>query len=305
MKQLRIDVPATSANLGPGFDSLAMALDLADTFVVDFDPSGDEVVVDEATSTEAGIPRCEHYTCRAYSAYAQDAGIQLPGASFTLESRIPVGKGFGSSAAAIVAGLAAAAHAAGEQDPQARIVRLAAKLEGHPDNSTAATLGGVTVAFCDGDLVHALNVVNHVSLGIALFVPDAPLRTIEARAVLPKEVSVRDAVYNLSRSSYLVTALAWGRSELIAPAMRDRVHQPYRTQLIPALDPVISAALEAGACGAALSGGGPAVIALGPQGHIGDIAAAMQATAHQHDWAGHSIVTNVRSRGVRLIEVGE
>jgi homoserine kinase len=303
VKRLRVDVPATSANLGPGFDSLGMALDIADTFIVEFDSRGDEVVLDQAACTEAGVDRGNHYVCQAYRAYAEDAGTMLPGASFTLESRIPVGKGFGSSAAAVVAGLAAAAHAAGEKDPQDRIVRLAAKLEGHPDNSTAAALGGVTVAFCDGEQVHALNVVNHVSLGVAVFVPDDPLRTVEARAVLPNEVSVRDAVYNLSRSSYLVTALAWGRWEQLAPAMHDRMHQPYRTQLIPALEHVISAALDARACGAALSGGGPSVLALGLQEHICDIAAKMEVSAHQHDWDGRSIVTKVRSRGVRVAEL--
>jgi homoserine kinase len=302
VKRLRIEVPATSANLGPGFDALGLTLDIADTFIVELDPTVDEIVVDEATCLEAGVERCEHYTCKAYRAYAEDTGTALPGASFTLESRIPVGKGLGSSAAAIVAGLAAAAHAAGEKDPEARIVRLAARLEGHPDNSTAATLGGVTVAFCDGEQVRALNVVNHISLGIALFVPDDPLRTVEARAVLPTAVAVSDAIYNLSRSSYLVTALAWGRWEELAPAMQDRLHQPYRRDLIPALDHVISAALEAGACGAALSGGGPAVIALGLREHIGGIAASMQDSARQYDWAGHSIVTNVRSRGVRVTE---
>jgi homoserine kinase len=302
VKPIRIDVPATSANLGPGFDSLGMALDIADAFVVGFDSDHDDILMDEATCTEAGVERSEHYACRAYRAYAEDAGVSLPGARFSLEGRIPVGKGLGSSAAAIVAGLAAAAHATDDKNPEDRIIRLAAELEGHPDNSSAAILGGVTVAFCDRDQVHAFNVVNHISLGIALFVPDDPLPTVQARAVLPSEVPVRDAIYNLSRSSYLVAALAWGRWERLASAMRDRIHQPYRTQLIPGLDPVIEASLQAGACGAALSGGGPSVIALGLQEHMAAIAATMEAAAHESNWSGHTIVTNVRSRGVRVME---
>ncbi len=303
MKRIRIDVPATSANLGPGFDSLGMALDIADTYTVEFDASGREILVDEATCAEAEIDRSDHYACQGYRAYAADAGVTLPGASFTREGQIPVGKGFGSSAAAIVAGLAAAAHAAGEQDGQDRMVRLAAHLEGHPDNSSAAILGGVTVAFCDGEAVHALNVVNHVSLGVALFVPDMPLRTVEARRILPEHVSVRDAVYNLSRSAYLVTAFAWGRWEQAAPAMQDRLHQPYRTHLIPGLDCVIAAAVEAGAFGASLSGGGPAVLAFGPQELSHEIAARMEEVAHHQDWAGHSLQTQVRSYGVRVTEL--
>lgn len=302
MKRLRVDVPATSANLGPGFDSLGMALDLADTFLVEFDDNGSEVVIDQATCDGVNVAPGDHYACRAYRAYAADVERSLPGARFTLESRIPVGKGFGSSAAAVVAGLAAAAHAAGEKDQEDRIVRLAAKLEGHPDNSTAAALGGITIAFSEGDHVHALHVVNHVSLGIALFVPDAPLPTVEARAVLPGEIPMRDAIYNLSRASYLVTALSWGRWDHLAAAMQDCLHQPYRLQLIPALDTVIAAALEARAFGAALSGGGPSVIALGRQEHIEHIAAHMEEIARQRGWFGHSIVTNVRSRGVRVTE---
>ena len=260
-------------------------------------------LVDEATCSEAEVDRSDHFACQGYRAYAADTGTDLPGASFNREGRIPVGKGFGSSAAAIVAGLAAAAHAAGEKDPRERIVRLAATLEGHPDNSTAAILGGVTVAFCHNELVHALNVVNHVSLGVALFVPDEPLRTAEARRMLPAEISVRDAVFNLSRSTYLATALAWGRWDFIAPAMHDRLHQPYRMQVIPGLDSVLSAALEAGAYGAALSGGGPAVLALGPQELMHEIAARMEEVAHQQDWLGHSMETQVRSRGVQVTEL--
>lgn len=303
MKRLSIDVPASSANLGPGFDTLGMALDISDTFTVEFRSDRTAVVIDEATCRNAGVEAADHYACQAYRTYAFDTGIELPGASFTLDSRIPVGKGFGSSAAATVAGLTAAAHAAGEQEPRDRIVRLAAKLEGHPDNATAATLGGITVAYFDGDLVHALNVVNHASFGIALFVPNAPLPTVEARAVLPINVSVGDAVFNLSRSSYLVAALAWGRWEQFASAMQDRLHQPYRTQLIPALDPVIAAALAAGAFGAALSGGGPSIIALGMPDRMDEIAAHMEQTAHAHHWTGHCMVTKVRSRGVRTTEL--
>jgi homoserine kinase len=303
VKRVRLDVPATSANLGPGFDSLGMALDLADSYTVEFHPGGSEVLVDWATCAEAEVARSDHYACQGYHAYAADTGLTLPGASFTREGQIPVGKGFGSSAAAIVAGLAAGAHAAGEKDGQDRIVRLAAKLEGHPDNSTAAILGGVTVAFCNGEEVHALNIVNHVSLGVALFVPEEALPTVEARRILPADVSVQDAVYNLSRSTYLATALAWGRWEHVAPAMRDRLHQPYRTQLIPGLECVISSAVDAGAYGAALSGGGPAVIALGPRERIHEIAERMEEAAHEQAWPGHSLQTQVRSRGVQVTEL--
>jgi homoserine kinase len=305
VKALRVEVPASSANLGPGFDTLGLALELADTFTVERDDGSREVTVDGATCEAAGVPADEHYVCRAYRLWAQETGADLPGARFTLDRRIPIGRGLGSSAAAIVAGLAAAAFTAGDNDPRDRIVRLAGKMEGHPDNAAAAALGGLTTAFCDGDDIHALHVVNHVTVDVALFVPDEPLPTAEARAILPANVPIGDAVFNLSRAAYVTTALAWGRWEHIAAAMRDRLHQPYRRRLIPALDEVIDSALAKGAFGAALSGGGPSVIALTPRGHAEHIATAMEARAHELSWAGRSMVTGIRARGVQVTEIDE
>src|SRR5205085_1423627 len=120
-----------------------------------------------------------------------------PGARFSLENRIPVGKGFGSSAACIVAGLAAAAFAAEDKNPTERILRLAVRLENHADNVVAATLGGLTTAFCSGDEVRALHVANHLSLGVGLFVPEERLQTRRARAALPHSVPHSDAVFNV------------------------------------------------------------------------------------------------------------
>jgi homoserine kinase len=179
------------------------------------------------------------------------------------------------------------------------MLRLAAKLEGHADNVAPAIMGGVTVAFTEGDTVHALHVANHLSLGVALFVPEEGLPTAEARSSLPRSVPMADVVFDLGRLAYLTTALIWGRWELIGPAMQDRVHQPYRAHLIPAMDPVISAAIGAGAYGAALSGGGPAIIALGPEESSGDVARAMQETACRHGWKGASLVTQIRAAGVQ------
>jgi homoserine kinase len=244
----------------------------------------------------------DNLLCRGYRRWAEGGEGELPGARFKLESRIPVGKGFGSSAAAIVAGLAAAAKAAEVKQPRERILRLASQMEGHADNAVAATLGGMTTAFCDGDEVHALHVANHLSLGVALFVPDDELPTVEARQALPDTVPYRDAVFDLGRLSYLTTALIWGYWDRIGAAMQDRLHQPYRTQLIPELDSVIASAREAGAYGAALSGGGPSVIALGPANEADRFAQAMEERAHACDWGGKSIVTRVRHLGVQVIQ---
>ena len=300
MKPIQIDVPATSANLGPGFDSLALALDLTDTLTVEFDDTNQDAILCEGQNE---LDPRKNLTCRAYRAWGRETAEELPGARFRLESRIPIGKGLGSSAAAIVGGLAAASHAAGHKDPQELMLRLAAGLEGHPDNTTAAILGGVTTAYSEGDTVHALHVANHLSLGVALFIPDTTLSTTKTRAALPSEVSLSDAVYNLSRVSYLVTALIWGRWDRIGPAMHDRLHLPYRSQFLPGFDAVLAAAVEAGAYGATLSGGGPAVIALGPRDRAEHVAAAMNDTAAQHEWPGESMVTRIQHLGVRVKEI--
>lgn len=298
MKRVRIEVPATSANLGPGFDCLGVALDLCDTVLVELDPEHPGVELAGVSGTDTLLHRRENLLCRAYTAWQEDTGTSLPGARFTLESRIPMGRGLGSSAAGIVAGLAAAAFAAEDRAAEDRILRLAAHIEGHPDNVTPAVLGGMTVAFCQDGEVRATHVANHLALGVALYVPDEPLATSDTRAALPTSIPMSDAVFNLGRLAYLVTALQWGRWEEIGCAMRDRLHQPYRSKLIPALDDVIAAALDGGAYGAALSGAGPSVIALGPLDRSNGFGAAMRERAHERSWPGRSIQTTIRRWGV-------
>jgi homoserine kinase len=305
MTRLRIEVPATSANLGPGFDTLALALDILDTVTVDLEPEGGDAILVQASGDAATLNPRDNLMCRAYRLWGEELDATLPGARFSLESRIPVGKGFGSSAASIVTGLAAAAFAAGIRDPQDQILRLAVQIEGHPDNVVAATLGGVTTAFCDGPEVHALTIVNHLTIGVGLFVPEERLQTRRARAAIPRSIPHADAVYNVGRVSYLTTALTWGKWELIGPAMQDRLHQPYRSRLVPALDGVIAAALEAGAYGAALSGGGPSVIALGPRDAAERFTAAMEDAAHRLHWPGTGLVTSVRHVGVQVKKEGD
>lgn len=303
MRRLRVEVPATSANLGSGFDTLGLALDMVNTIHVELDPESQDVSLCDVTGSDVhSLHPQNNLLCRSYRAWADDTGATLPGARFTLESRVPMGRGLGSSAASIVAGLAAAAKAVEEKNPRERILRLGTLLEGHADNIAAATMGGVTTVYRDGETVHALHVANHLSLGVALFIPNEPLSTGDARAALPQSIPLADAVFNIGRLAYLTTALIWGKWELIGPAMQDRLHQPYRLALIPALNDVIAAAIDAGAYGAALSGGGPAVIALGPSGETASFAAAMETRAQACGWEGSGLVTHVRERGVMVME---
>jgi homoserine kinase len=303
---LTIEVPASSANLGPGFDCLGLALNIIDTVHVEPDEARDDIRLVEVSGQPAPyLDASENLICRGYRAWGDHAGVRLPGARFRLESRIPVGKGFGSSGAALVAGLAAGAAITETKDERAAVLQVAGTIEGHADNAGAAVMGGVIASYMDGAEVRALHVANHLTLGVALFVPDAPLLTADARAAIPDTVPLRDAVFDVSRVAYLTTALIWGRWDLIGPAMCDRLHQPYRAGILPALDPVIAAAREAGAYGAALSGGGPSVIALGPADNAAEFSAAMEKRARELDWSGKGIVTAVREHGYVVKDLNE
>lgn len=307
MKALRVEVPATSANLGPGFDTLGMALEVVDRIQVKLHPDSNDVILAGAETLDPN----DNLLCRAYRSWSVGTGVELPGATFHVERQIPLARGLGSSAAAIVAGLAAAravtpmAREEGVATPGPaldRLLQLATSLEGHPDNVAAALLGGVTVAFGDGAEVRALRIANHVDLGVAVFLPRDPLPTTDARRALPVSVPFTDAVFDLGRLAYLTAALVWGRWELIGPAMDDRLHQPYRARLIPGLTEVIAAARETGAYGAALSGSGPSVIALVPRERVEAVARAMEDAAYSRSWPGHGLVTGVRDTGVLIHE---
>jgi homoserine kinase len=307
MKSIRIEVPASSANLGPGFDALGMALDIVDEIDVTFVDAGDTILEMSGGEARSNLDPANNLLCAAYRQWAKETGAELPGARFTIRGSIPIGKGFGSSAAAIVAGLAAGAYASGSRQARDDILRIASHMEGHADNVSAAMLGGITVSFVHDSRVFSHQVVSHADMGIAIFVPSATLLTAEARACLPKTVPIRDAALNIGRTAYLVTALMWGQWELLGPAMEDSLHQQHRARLIPALPDLISAAREAGAYGAALSGGGPAVVALCPPRQTEAIGIHMETAARQRGWDGDLLQTRIRDRGLslRLLDVPE
>jgi len=233
MKRLRIETPASSANLGPGFDALAMTLDIVDIIHFEPDPDLDGPVLEEVTGEEA-VPLDPHdnLLCKAYVAAGALIETPLPGARFRLESNIPVGKGLGSSAAAVAAGIAAA-RASIEVKPDIQaFLQLGAALEGHADNVSAALLGGLVTAYTDAAATHALRVASYLSLGIALFIPDCPVLTKESRQALPATVTLREAAQSIGRATYLTTALMWGRWDLLSTGMQDILHQPHRSKAL-------------------------------------------------------------------------
>ncbi len=265
-KRVRVTVPASTANLGPGFDALGMALTLYNTVEVEVGGEGKRVV--EVAGEGAGdLPRGPaNLVCRVMEDLWSFLGCRIPGWRVRLRNAIPLKRGLGSSAAAIVGGLVAANALAGEPLSVAELLARAAAWEGHPDNVAAALLGVVVVVVQGSGSLSYHRFVPPAGLRVVAVVPALELGTEEARRVLPEFVPLRDAVFNLGRAALLVCALAAGDWNLLGEAVVDRLHQPYRRRLVPGLEEALAAAREAGAFGAFLSGAGPTVVALAPAG---------------------------------------
>lgn len=257
---VQVRVPATTANLGAGYDCLGLALArhnevtlaLADSTTVEIQGEGAD-----------SLPRDEtHLVLRAARAAAQAAGRNLPPLSLSQVNRIPLARGMGSSSAAIVGGVLGANELLALGLSQKQMLDICTAVEGHPDNVAPALLGGLTVCCTadDGVLVRRLDVAE--GLSCALAIPDFEVSTEAARRALPKNIPHADGVFNLCRSSLMVAALVSGEFDLMREATRDRLHQPYRAPLVPGLGDAITAALDAGAHGACLSGSGPTVAAF-------------------------------------------
>jgi len=268
-----VRVPATSANLGPGFDVLGLALGLYNEIVYQ---EADRVSV---TVEGEGAGRLDsgagNVVARAALMAHEAAGCRFKGAAIRCVNRIPPARGLGSSAAAWVGGLVAANAALGSPLDRHAVLALACRAEGHPDNVAAALLGGLTVACLSGERVTAVSLPVPADLGWVVLVPEIESSTREARAVLPAAVTRADAVYNLQRMGLLLAALTSGRIDLLGVAMEDRLHQPQRLALFPWTEAVRRAALEAGALGCVLSGAGPSLLAA-VRGAADSVARAME-----------------------------
>ncbi|MBI2916409.1 MAG: homoserine kinase [Chloroflexi bacterium] len=295
--RLTVRVPATTANLGPGFDCLGLALDLHNTVSVEPGPFGVRVTGQGETT----LPRNRrNLVYRSMERVFDRLGSGIPDMRLTCHNEIPLTRGLGSSSAATVAGLVAGNALAGNALSQEDILTMAAELEGHPDNVTPALLGGCQVVVqTERGLVHA-PVPLATDLIAVLFVPDFELRTSQARAVLPSVVPRGDAIYNVGRVALLVTALATGRGSLLREATRDRLHQPYRERLFPAMTRLFDAALEAGALGAFLSGAGPTVLAL-VSGDSSAVARALGEVARLAGLPGHVRIARPSTAGTQVI----
>lgn len=263
---IRVRVPATTANLGPGFDSLALALDLWNEAT--FTPTGGEGIGLSIEGEGAGrLPTDEtNPVVQAAEWLSRRLGRPLPGLRVHCTNRIPLGSGLGSSAAAVLTGLLGAGAVLGAQLSADELLQMAVEFEGHPDNAAGALYGGLIVVVkdaSDGLPVHWI--VRRFELPLlraVLVLPELDLPTPAARAALPGQVSLRDAIFNLGRAALVVEALRTGDLNLLGQVMEDRLHQPFRLPLIPGAADALKAACQAGAAAAVLSGAGPSLIAF-------------------------------------------
>lgn len=254
----KIQIPATSANLGAGFDALGLAL----TFYnyVEMEESDR---IDIKSSDGLDIPTDEK---NLIYISAKDlfnvCGKKLDGLKLRQTNSIPMARGLGSSSACIIAGLVGANKMLGDPLTKDDLVDLSAQIEGHPDNTAPALLGGIVTAVFDGRKVHWVKQEVFTKLKFVAVIPDFELKTEQARACLPKEISHRDAVYNLSRAALFSASLLTGKFENLRTAVDDKLHQPYRMELIPHCRDVFDIAYTHGAYGAYISGAGPTIMAI-------------------------------------------
>ena len=308
-----VRAPASSANLGPGFDALGLALDLWNDLDVDPTVSEDRVTIlgrDADLLNGAGSEPHENLVLRAMRQLAAAHGWALPPVGLTFRNAIPVSRGLGSSAAALVAGLIAADALLGLGLSRDEIYGHAWRMEGHGDNAGAALYGGAVLAV--PGVATAIQLTGHPGAASDLddivavaFIPEITGATWAARAALPERIPHSDAAWNLAMTAGIVAAFLTGDRRVLGASMNDRLHQPYRARLFPHLDAISRAATDAGAIGACLSGAGPTVLALACPSEVGGVQTAVAAAGERSGVPGETVGLQLTREGASLAALPE
>ncbi|MEM7579667.1 MAG: homoserine kinase [Mastigocoleus sp.] len=300
-----VTVPATTANLGPGFDCIGTALNLYNGFK--FTRLEEGRVFISVTGSEAGQVQTDENNLlyRAFMSFYQHLKQTPPPVKIDIKLGVPLARGLGSSATAIIGGLFGANLLAGKPLSQMQLAELAIALEGHPDNVVPALLGGCRLTATSENGRQICEVPWYREVVPVVAIPNFELSTQQARQVLPSQVSYGSSIFNTAHLGLLLRGLETGNAQWLSEALQDKLHQPYRKNLIRGYDSVHSAALKAGAYGMVISGAGPTLLALTDILHSEAVEIAM-ATA----WKQEGIVATVRSlqvdhKGVRVVSQGE
>jgi homoserine kinase len=262
VSNVTVKVPATTANLGPGFDCIGAALKLYNEFKFTVLDAGGLII--QVSGTEAAKVQTDESNLlyQAFVKLYQHIEQTPPSVKIEIKLGVPLARGLGSSATAIVGGLVAANELAGSPLSELQVMELAIAMEGHPDNVVPALLGGCRLAATSSKGWEICDIPWHRHIVPVVAIPDFELSTSEARKVVPTEISRGDAIFNISHLGLLLRGLATNREEWLKAALQDKLHQPYRQALIPGYDAVNDAAVAAGAYGMVISGAGPTLLAL-------------------------------------------
>lgn len=254
---INIKVPATTANLGPGFDTLGLALNLYNSFSFNEIEEGIEI-----NCSLDLIANKENLVYISMMKTFNILGFEPKGININIEADIPISRGLGSSSSCILGGVMGANELAGSTLSIDEIFKIATEIEGHPDNIAPALFGGLVVSLMEDDKIYHNKINIAKGIKFVALIPDFKLSTVVSREVLPSTVIYKDAVNNISKVSLLLSALSNGRFDLLKPSLKDNLHQPYRGKLIAGFNQILQKCYEFGALGAYLSGAGPTIMTI-------------------------------------------
>lgn len=297
---IKVQVPATSANMGPGFDTMGVALSLYNSLSVE--ETEKDVLVEILGENPQRLQNPKrHLIVETIDKLFQLAGKERKGLHLICDNVVPFARGLGSSSAAIVAGLLGANALLDDVFSQADLIKIATEIEGHPDNVVPAICGGFTVACLGTQGVRHIKCDIPDRIHAVVAIPDFKLSTAKAREVLPQMVPMKDAVFNMSRTAMVVAAVFQGDFTLLGEMMEDKLHQPYRFPLIPGADTVIAGAKESGAISCVLSGAGPTMIAWVANGKDTAVAEAMKRGFASAGIACETMILTVDNQGAVIL----
>lgn len=301
LDKITVRAPATTANMGPGFDSLGMALELFNTISIERSDRFSIRITGNGAGELSKGP--DNMVYRGIAAVYDHLKLEPPPLAVKCHNEIPLRRGLGSSAAAIAGGMVAANLLTGDSVPGEELLRLADAIEGHPDNVAPALFGGCQIVIREGENLTSIPCPVDERLSTVLLVPDVEIPTEEARGVMPTSIPMQDAVHNIGRAALLALALSRGDAEHLNVATQDVLHQPYRAHLFSPMTGIFGAAMAAGACGVFLSGSGSTILAMADSNEE-SIAEAMLKESRKQGVKATTLVTRPSTLGVSVVPEG-
>lgn len=296
-RTLKLRVPGSTSNLGAGFDTLGLALDLPLEVVFHFEVDRTAILAVRGEGPYEIAKVEDHLVLQAWQRACRELGRPAPSVALEIDNKIPLRRGLGSSGAAIVAGLLAAQIFFGNALSRQQMLALACELEGHPENASASLLGGLTVNGVANGRVFCERFAPPGNWAAACFIPELEMATAAARRVLPASLPRHEAVGNVQSAAMMVAAFAKANPEVLAFAARDFIHQPFRKALIPGFEVILDSAMQNGAYCAFLSGSGSTLLAIADRDRAPDVSLAMAQTAQAHGLSGRPQVLPFAAQG--------